>query len=131
MAYCTVQDLKDLGLPEEALEEIDDTLLQGQLDTTQGVIDVYLGSRYTLPLVAPYPEFLRRVNIDLAVCEIFLYRGFNPEEYDSNYMERCDKWMAMLEDISSGRLNVPGIEDQTPTISESAPRVQTSTVRGW
>jgi phage gp36-like protein len=131
MGYCTVQDIKDLGLPAEALEEIDDALIQGQIDTVQGVIDLFLASQYTLPLAEPYPEFLRRVNIDLAVCEIFLYRGFNPEEYDANYMKRCEKWMALLEDISTGKLTIPGVEDDTPDVSEGAPVVFTQPLRGW
>lgn len=131
VGYCTVQDIKDLGLPAEALEEIDDTLIQGQIDTTAGVIDVYLASQYVLPLAEPYPEFLRRVNIDLAVCEIFLYRGYNPEEYDDNYAKRCERWMAILEDVSTGKLTIPGVEDDTPGVNEGAPKVHTSNLRGW
>lgn len=131
MGYCTVQDVKDIGLPEEALEELTDAQIQEQIDTVQGVIDVYI-SRYDLPLQTPYPDFLKRVNIDLAVCEIFLYRGYNPEEgNDQNYSARCERWLGMLDDIASGNLNIPGIIDETPTVNESAPKVKTSTLRGW
>lgn len=137
MSYATVQDMKDFGLPADgwsagsALEELSDVQLQGFLDMAQGKIDSYLGSRYSLPLVAPYPESLRRCNLDLARCDVFLYRGFNPEVYDSTYKEKCESWTSWLEDVASGKINIPGIDDQTGTVSEGAPRVFTQSLRGW
>jgi phage gp36-like protein len=127
-SYATVDDVKELGLPAAALEELTDAQIQGQLDTTAGVIDLYLGQAVDLPISAPYPEWLRRCNIDLAVCEIFLFRGYNPEEFDSSYKERCRKWMDILEDIAGGGLKPPGIDDGEPT---GGALVYTNPVRGW
>lgn len=137
VSYCTVQDMKDYGLPADgwaagsALEELTDEQIQGFLDMAQGKIDSYLAARYSLPLVSPFPDVLRRCNIDLARCDIFLYRGFNPEVYDSTYKEKCQAWMDWLQEVADGTAHVPGIEDQTPDVNEGAPRVITQDLRGW
>ena len=131
MAYATAADLKQLGLPAEALEEVADADIDAQLEASAGMMDAYLASRYSMPLLAPYPEALKRCNIDMAVFHILMRRGFNPEEYDANYKELHDRCIDFLAEVRDGKLTIPGIVDQTPSLNEAAPMVYTSTARGW
>lgn len=129
--YATAADLKSLGLPPDAVEELTDSDIDDQLQASAGVMDLFLASQYALPLASPYPDFLRRCNVCLAVYHILLRRGYNPEEYDGNYKAQHDECMSMLKDISVGKLKVPGLIDDTPAVSESAPSVYTKQLRGW
>ena len=129
--YSTAAELKQAGLPAEALEEVADADIDFQLQLSAGVIDSYLTARYSLPLSAPYPDALKRCNIDMAVFHILMRRGFNPEEYDANYKELHDACLEWLADVRDGKLTPPGMEDTTPATDEGAPLVFTSPARGW
>jgi len=132
MAYATATELKQLGIPADALEELTDPDdLDAQLDADAGVMDMYLASNYTLPLSTPYPEALKRINVCLAVYHILCRRGFNPEGPDKLYQDNARMCMKQLEKIANGELTVPGIVDATPTVNESAPTVSTMVSRGW
>lgn len=131
MAYATVSDLKDLGLPADALEDLTDPEILAQLDADAGVMDVYLGSQYTVPIaLSPVPQALVRINVCLAVFHILLRRGFNPEGPDALYKEQFESCMQMLEDISRGKMSIPGVED--PSTPAGAPLlISTQPMRGW
>ena len=131
MSYATPDDLFALGLPEPATEELTTEDVQAQLDADAGIMDVYLASQYTLPLVAPYPDALIRINVCLATYHILCRRGFNPEGPDAMYQENFTMCMDMLEKVSDGRLTIPGIEDGTPNESDGAPQVATFVTRDW
>lgn len=129
--YATVQEFKTLGLPAAALEELTEADIEAQLQDASGIIDLHLSSRYTLPLVAPFPDALRRFCVCIATFHILLRRGYNPEEFDAGYSKEHDDCLELLERIAKGDLTIPGIEDQTPTVSEGRPRVSTQPLRGW
>ncbi len=131
MPYATPSELKTLGLPEDALEELTDSDVNAQLTADAGIMDMYLGAQFTLPISPPYPEALKRINICLAVYHIMMRRGFNPETTDMLYKENYLECMKMLEDIRDGRLPLPGVEDDTPTVDEGIPQINTSPLRGW
>ena len=128
--YATVTDFKILGLPAEAIEELTDNEIDDQLKAAAGVIDLHLPNN-TLPVSAPYPEFLRRCNVCLARWSVLLRRGFEDDGIDNKYKEAFDECMALLEKISLGKLTIPGLIDATPTTREGAPLVSTSPLRGW
>lgn len=129
--YATAAELKQLGLPAEALEEVLDADIDAQIQASCGVIDAYLSARVTLPLSAPYPDVLKRFSVDMAVFHILMRRGFNPEEYDANYKELHDRAEDFFRDFAAGKVNIPGLIDATPSTSEGAPMVYTATARGW
>ena len=131
MSYATPDNLRALGLPPDALDELLDADIQAQLDADAGIMDVYLNAQYALPIAAPYPEALKRVNVCLATYHILCRRGYNPEGPDRLYQDNYRDCMKMLEAIASGELTVPGIVDDTPTVRESAPLVSTKPLRGW
>ena len=131
MSYASPDELKTLGLPADALEEVTDPDIQAQLDADSGIMDLYIGSQYTLPISAPYPEALKRINVCLSVFQIMMRRGFNPEGPDAHYKENYTSCMEMLGQIRDGRLPIPGIVDATPTTNEGTPQVSTQAARGW
>ena len=128
--YATVADFKILGLPAEAVEELLDSDIDEQLKASAGVIDLHLPNN-VLPVIAPFPEFLRRCNVALAVWHVLLKRGFEPEGIDDKYKLAHDECMALLEKVSLGKLTIPGLVDSTPTVNEGAALVGTSCLRGW
>jgi phage gp36-like protein len=129
--YATAADLKQLGLPPEALEEVTDADIDAQIQASCGVIDSFLASRYTLPISAPYPDVLKRFSVDMAVFHILMRRGFNPESYDANYKELHDRAEEFFKDVASGKRQIPGIIDATPATKGGAPTVSTGSLRGW
>jgi len=131
MSYATPTELKTLGLPADALEEVTDPDIQAQLDADAGIMDMYIGARYSLPISAPYPEALKRINVCLTVYHIMMRRGFNPEGPDALYKENYLECMGMLGEIRDGRLPLPDIVDSTPTVDEGTVGVSTKALRGW
>ena len=128
--YATVADFNSLGLPPGAYEELSSADIDDQLIADAGVIDLHLTS-VSLPLTAPFPEFLRRCNVCLAVWHVLLRRGFESDGIDDKYKQAFDECMSLLKMISEGKLHVPGLIDGTPSVAESAPMVYTQPLRGW
>lgn len=131
MSYATPDELKTLGLPADALEELTDPDIQAQLDADAGVMDMYIGARYSLPISAPFPQALVRINVCLSVYQIMMRRGFNPEGPDALYKENYLSCMEMLGEIRDGRLPLPDIVDNTPGVNEGTALVSTQDLRGW
>lgn len=131
--YATVEELKVLAIPGPAIDEVSDADLDAQLQASAGMMDAYLAVRYSMPLVegTGYPDALKRCNVDMATFHVMLRHGFDPQAYDANYKEMHDRCIDFLEMVRDGKLTIPGIEDQTPAVNESAPRVYTSEARGW
>jgi phage gp36-like protein len=113
MSYASVQQFKNLALPSDAIEELNDCQITEFLEAAAGVIDGYLSSRYTVPALGN-SQFLLRCNIDLAACDALAYRGYNPEQGDEVYKERCEMWHRKLEDVRKGVIDVPGIDSTDP-----------------
>ncbi len=131
--YADKGELSDLGLRTGALEEITDETLDEHLQAASGIIDSYIGARYTLPLGTPYPMVLKRVCVTIAVYEILLWRGFNPETYDTNYKDQYTWAMDWLDKVNRGLIGIPGIIT-TPSPggdSMSSPLVYSRPMRGW
>lgn len=132
MSYASIEDLETIGLPPDALEELTDPDKQAFLDADAGVMDVYLNSQYTLPIVAPYPQVLVRINVCLSVYSIMMRRGFNPEGPDKLYQENAMACKKMLEDISEGSLTIPDLEDGSGDDGPGGlPLINTQPLRGW
>ena len=130
MSYATVQQLKDLGLPADSISELDDVQIEEFLDAAAGVMDAFLASQYETP-VRTSSSFLVRINVDLAACDILNWRGYNPEDGDEVYKERCDRWMKTLMEIRDGSLSVPNVEDVNGTVEIGAAKAYTKPRRGW
>lgn len=130
MSYATPQQFYDLGLPNDAVSEMDDVQIEEFLEASAGVMDAFLASQYDVPIQTT-SNFLVRINVDLAACDILNWRGYNPEEGDEVYKERCAMWMKTLMEIRDGSLSVPGVDDQEGQSGAGRPTAVTNPRRGW
>jgi len=121
MTYCTQQDLIDrYGEPElieltdeHGTEEINATQIARAIADTDGLIDGYLASRYTLPL-AEVPKVLNRI-----ACALVRYDLYDhpPKQIE----KRRDQAIEFLRDAASGKISL-GIntDGSDPATSNSA-----------
>ena len=130
MSYATPQQFYDLGLPNDAISEMDDVQIEEFLEAAAGVMDAFMASQYNVP-VQTTSNFLVRINVDLAACDILNWRGYNPEEGDEVYKERCTMWMKTLMEIRDGSLSVPGVDEQPGQDSAGQAKAITNPRRGW
>lgn len=130
--YATEQQFRDLGLSDGALEEVTSSVIDLHLEMASGLADSYISNRYAVP-VSPIPAALTRVVVDIAVYEILLRRGYNPETYDTNYRLRYEDAIKWLEAIYQRAADLPGVpETGVGDLSTGrASRVVTRPERGW
>lgn len=106
MAYAVKQDIID-RYGEEFLQtvadrdedfELDDTAITKELDDAFGWINTYISARYDLPIVAPIPEILVALNVDIAVYRICqTWDNLTDEK-----RRRFEDAVALLKDIAAG-----------------------------
>ncbi len=96
------------------------------LVSASSLADDYLGRRYDLPL--------KHWTFDLkqAVCYIAAYtllkrKGFNPEQYDANWVNDYNKALAWLDDVGNRKLHPTGMFDHKTVPNAS----NTTDPRGW
>lgn len=131
MAYATPDQFKATGLPAVALEEMEDSQILEFLEADAGVMDSYISEATDLPLSEPYPAVLSKCNIDLACFSLLLWRGYNPETFDTNYQARAEHWLKWLEKVADGSASIPGVTGgSSDAASSAAPRVYTQ-ARRW
>jgi phage gp36-like protein len=131
--YATEQQFRDLGLPSSALEEVTSGMIDLHLQMASGFADSFLANRYPIP-ISPTPSALVRCVIDIAVYELLLRRGYNPETYDTQYRTRYEDAKSWLEAIYNRDADLPGVSEiptDTATGNARAPRVLTRPERGW
>jgi len=129
MAYATTADLAH-GLPARALAPLSLADQGWYLDNAAAEMDTYLRARYTLPLVST-PYELRACNVALAVCDILVFLGLNPGEYDALYASRCERWRQWLRDLAAGKVSLDDAIDATPGASAGGPVLDSLPSRGW
>lgn len=96
------------------------------LVSASSLADDYLARRYCLPL--------KHWSFDLkqAVCYIASYillkrKGFNPEQYDANWVNDYNRAVIWLDDVGNRKLHPAGIFDHKPVPNAS----NTTDPRGW
>jgi phage gp36-like protein len=131
--YATEQQFRDLGLSDGALEDVTSSVIDIHLEMASGFADSYLSNRYAIP-ISPIPGALVKCVVDIAVYEVLLRRGYNPETYDTNYRVRYEDAKSWLEAIYNRDADLPGVAELTtvsPSGAARAPRVLTRPERGW
>ena len=127
--YATIQDLRDLGLPPEALTNIDARALMKFLTNAGDLIDTYAIKKNALPLSGSllptntFPGSIVRCNIIIAAYDLIVWRGFQPDAVDDQFQSRYDNCIEWLKELAKGAVSLLPTADATPNTSEGAPRV--------
>lgn len=109
MAYATRDDI-DIAYGADLLHVVADRDDGGSVDTeavdraledASGVIDGYLGSRYTVPL-SPVPQIVKRFAVDIAVFYLADRAGVNTDERRQRYEDA----VRFLEKVAEGRISL-------------------------
>lgn len=142
--YATVKDIESVGLPPDALEGISPTVIKAHIRRASGRIDSYARSKYSVPFVAPFDEAIIEAAAVLAAYSLLVWKGFNPDEHDSNFAKRHDDYvgrpgqLGWLDKLSRGFVSVAESTDATPDELEGAPTVDEAVSfdsdedqRGW
>jgi phage gp36-like protein len=129
MAYATIADLQDVGLPPGALSGVDVPARQKALDNAAAYMDTFLRDKYRLPLIAPYDPSLVDANVQIACYRLMTRRGFNPEDPgDQAVRLGRDDAVTFLTRIANGQASL-SVTETSPAIEE--PRVITDGQRGY
>jgi len=113
MAYCTQSDIL-LQLDSSILitltddagaGEVDDDVVTRAIADADEEIDAYVSVKYSLPFSAT-PNLVRRMSVDLAICNLYARRD---DTIPETRKERCEAVMKDLDRIARGmmRLDVP------------------------
>jgi phage gp36-like protein len=108
MAYCTQADIEKristrnlIAMTDRSgAGVVDSSVVAAAIEAAGGVVDAYIGSRYTLPL-AVVPDVLTDIACDLAIYRLYKDQPTEPAK------ERHDAALAMLKDISAQRADLP------------------------
>lgn len=133
-AYCEIEELGRWGISADALEDVQDPDSDAAIAGASDLIDSYLRSRFTLPLVA-WGDDLRRACAIIAVYDLMQTRGYNPAEPEDKQLEiRYRDVIRWLERISSGQA-VPTVTDSSSGaqsgVSSARAQVVSNSQRGW
>lgn len=132
--YADTTALTRLGLPAAALTGVATATQEDALDAASVYADSYLRSRYVVPFTV-WGDDLRMCVAAIAAETLLTTRGYSPSAgRDDVVSARADRARAWLRDVSSGRAHVSGgatTPDSTRHARASAPRVSSSTLRGW
>ncbi len=120
MSYATVEDIinryGENFLYTIADRDNDDTLdttaVDSALSDASGLMDSYLSTRYTLPLV-DYPDLLKRLCADIAVYWLAEDGGGTTEEKRQRY-EDALQWLGRIAN-GKAELNIIDSDDESDT----------------
>jgi phage gp36-like protein len=133
--YASRGQLAQTGLPSGALEEVDGGKQDEFLVLSSGTIDSYLRGRYRLPITGElgtantpntYPPELQDACLAISAYRLLCFRGFNPDDYDSNFKLRHDFYLGdisrgtkgWLDKLSAGAVSLDLALDASPAVAE-------------
>lgn len=111
-AYCTVPEVSSLGIKRDAYADKEPTEVEAEIGSTSDLIDSYLGSRYTLPLIV-FPEVIRQCCAKLSACNLIDSLGRDPDA-DPLVDTIRKQWLDWLKMVAAGTVTPPGVVDSTP-----------------
>jgi phage gp36-like protein len=76
------------------------------------IVDSYIGGRYRLPIVKPYPDIVVQTAAQLALC--LLYDRRRELDVPEGIKERRHRCMTWLKDVQSERAEIPELRRPTP-----------------
>lgn len=127
MAYATIADLSEAVLLEKVTAMVDDegdgsqvdARLNAALDDASAEIDVYLLSRYDLPLSAPVPPILAKCCVDIAVYALYSHvQDEVPETRRDRYLDA----KRLLEAVRDGKMDLVAVDGDAPEAEQGGVR---------
>jgi phage gp36-like protein len=129
MAYATIADLQEVGLPPGALSGVDAPARTAALEKASAYADTFLRDKYRLPLAEPYDPSLVDAVVQIACYRLMTRRGFNPEDPgDQAVRLGRDDAVVFLTRIANGQAQL-SVTQASPAIEE--PRIITDPQRGY
>jgi phage gp36-like protein len=129
--YCDPVDFTRYGLPDGALEGVEESTKADCCFASTDEADGYIGGAYCLPLAA-WDEALRLHCSKIAVWRLMTRRGFDPEQGPDKIIKvDFDNAIAWLKRLQDGKLKPPGIVDSTPERFEGGASVVSRRRRQW
>ena len=108
-AYATVEDLKTYGLPAKAITGVSVFDIEAILEAASGVVDSYIGSRFTLP-VTVWGVDITKCTAEIAAYMLMKRRGFTPGSSDAEQLRIAyDDSIAWLKDVAKGLATPYGV----------------------
>lgn len=134
--YASTDDFASLGLPARVTKNVTSAKITEFLEKASGTVDTYIRSKVTLPLAGTlgppntFPPEIVEATVAIARYRFLIWRGFQPDEFDSTYSQLYRDAMTLIKDISAGRAHLDVDADATVAV-ENRPRVSSQTKRGW
>ena len=111
MAYATIEDLQDAGLPPGALSSVDDLTKQRALAMASAKADGYLRTQGYLPLAEPYDPSLVQAVVQIAASWLMRRRGFNPHDPgDAAIQLGHDEALEWLKRVANGQVELAMVQ---------------------
>ena len=134
VAYATLEDMQDFGLPQGAWAMMKPSTVERALRASSAVADSYLRGQYQLPLISWGLDLTQAV-CTLAAWDLMSDRGYNPEGHDEKLKERADATRDWLKGLAGGSVHLSSVKDASGDASMArggpAAFIQTRPLRGW
>ncbi|MBM4274589.1 MAG: DUF1320 domain-containing protein [Deltaproteobacteria bacterium] len=128
MAYCTLDDLKNLisetelaQLTAESGEEPDPEVVAWAIAQAGGEIDSYLAERYRVPL-SEVPSQVQALAADMSIYHLYTRRSVAPRARRQKY----EAAVAFLKEVIAGRAVLAGLEGELAQASRLAPEISSA-----
>lgn len=107
-----VSDLIELT-DDDNTGSVDDSIVNGAIDNSEGEVDGYLASRYSTP-VTPVPNIIKAFTVDVAIHRLYGRRQGATEDVEKRYKNAIQ----FLKNVSKGVVTL-GVASPAPENSGS------------
>lgn len=129
--FCQLEDVSALGAVSDAITDLSpDTKARG-LIAGSDIVANYLQAGGDMPKLT-WGDELRRAAAIISAYDLICGRGFDPNEYDSNFRTRYEDVIKWLEKIAAGELEpTEPPDEEDPDTGSGGAFIVTTAKRGW
>ena len=107
MAYASFEQWEILGPSSKAFSSFSQEKIEAFLEVASNLIDSYLANQYELPLTFPFDLSIVQACISIAVYNLLLSRGINPNnDNDQLYANDYESKISWLTKLSTGKISI-------------------------
>ncbi len=117
VAHSVYAKPKDLGLPKEVLDSVEEAKVWREILVASTDADAYLAERYELPLVSWDGILSRNVGFIAAFRLMCTEIGFNPNGVDGFFEKNFDNALKWLKMVSCFQITPSGMVDSSTTVT--------------